>query len=295
MSNSYNKGFYIQQMKESRTSASHVLPVLFEYYKPKSVIDIGCGTGSWLAEYVANGVNDIIGIDGDYVDRPMLQIPRDKFLPHDLSKASDIRLGRRFDLAMSLEVAEHIPHDLSQDFIGWITGLADVVMFSAAIPYQGGTDHVNENWIEYWALIFRKFSFYPLDIIRSRIWNNPNVCWWYRQNIIVYARESVMSTLFPAFDKKTIPPSLVHPEIFLSACVRGNENEGAFYARDLNYYRRLVKACKESRTEVKQDVVYNNLFNVLFDGKGKLRKKTGRQSRKNGIKSFLGKFWQRDE
>jgi hypothetical protein len=83
---------------------------------------------------------------------------------------------------MSLEVAEHLPPDRSNSFIAELTALAPVALFSAAIPQQGGTDHINERWQSYWAGLFKKRGFSPLDVIRPAVWENDAVERWYRQN-----------------------------------------------------------------------------------------------------------------
>jgi hypothetical protein len=91
---------------------------------------------------------------------------------------------------VSLEVAEHLREDSALDFIGSLTRAGDVVMFSAAIPGQGGSNHVNEQWQSYWCDLFGKHEFIPFDILRPFIWNHQEVSEYYRQNIIVYCSKS---------------------------------------------------------------------------------------------------------
>ena len=60
--------------------------------------------------------------------------------------AQPLQIDRRFDLALSLEVAEHLPPECGSEFVQTLTDLSSVILFSAAIPFQGGTDHLNEQW-----------------------------------------------------------------------------------------------------------------------------------------------------
>jgi SAM-dependent methyltransferase len=171
-----------------------------ELVNPKSVLDIGCGTGTWLKIFGDLGVNDYLGVDGDYVDRSLLKIPHDKFYPYDLSKK--LNLGRKFDLIVSLEVAEHLPKSAADLFVDTLVTHGDVILFSAAIPGQGGQNHLNEQWQEYWKLKFQRHDFHFHDIVRPIIWSNQKVEWWYKQNIFL-VKKGIVSN----------PPmlNLVHP------------------------------------------------------------------------------------
>jgi SAM-dependent methyltransferase len=192
-SEKYTENFFDELEANSHKSAKVVLPILFQVIEPKSVIDIGCGTGTWLKvcdEML--GVKDYLGIEGPYVKPQMLKIPIEKVQFKDLKDAFDP--GRKFDLAMSLEVAEHLPTDYSRQFIQRLTDLSDLILFSAAIPQQEGTYHINEQYPEFWAKYFEEFGFVPVDYIRPRIWNHPEVEYWYQQNIILYVKKSIINT-----------------------------------------------------------------------------------------------------
>jgi hypothetical protein len=120
---------------------------------------------------------------------------------------------------MTLEVAEHLPESRAANFVAELTRLAPVVLFSAAIPSQGGLNHVNERWPDYWAALFAMHGYRAADVVRWRVWNDPQVTWWYKQNIVLFAREDVVAAnakLRAAIDRA--PPSslsVVHPEQFL--------------------------------------------------------------------------------
>src|SRR3989304_9166891 len=134
----YDKQFFDQMTEGSLSSARVVLPILFGYFKPTSVVDVGCGRGTWLKPAAEFGVQQLQGIDGDYVERDSLLIDEQNFQAWDLAEKID--MGRRFDLAICVEVAEHLPFSRSETFVAELTQLSDVVLFSAALPYQGGTD-----------------------------------------------------------------------------------------------------------------------------------------------------------
>lgn len=213
----YNQQFYENQQQGSIKSAQVVVPMIINLIQPKSVVDVGCGVGSWLSVFADCGVDDYLGLDGEYVDEEMLLIPQVKYQSCDVKQS--INLNREFDLAISLEVAEHLPANKAEDFVKSLTGLAPVVMFSAAIPYQGGTGHVNEQWPEYWQNYFHKYGYVLFDAIRAKIWNDAAVEPWYRQNIFLYLREDCIDR-YPQVKKEvegkqSLPLALVHPETYL--------------------------------------------------------------------------------
>lgn len=204
----YDAGFYLDQQDGSLRSARVVIPMLLEAFRVRSAVDIGCGVGTWLSVLRDGGVDDVIGIDGDYVDRAMLKIPGQRFVAADLRQK--LPVDRGFDLALCLEVAEHLPPALGEALVGHLTSLAPVVAFSAAIPGQGGTDHINEQWQDHWRVRFAKRGFRPYDVIRPRIWRNGQVEFWYRQNLVCYARDP-QPFLLSVPDEVSL--DLVHPEL----------------------------------------------------------------------------------
>lgn len=186
-----------------------VVPLLLKILNPRSVLDIGCGIGTWLHAFKMSGVNEVFGIDGDYVDRTLLKdfISTEEFRPTDLTYPFDLK--RKFDLAICLEVAEHLPESSATDFIHSICLHADTIIFSAAIPGQGGQNHINEHWMTYWKEKFSAEGYKLFDILRSEIWNNPGIDWWYKQNMVVFSKQPINTTLpeLPILN-------VVHPELF---------------------------------------------------------------------------------
>jgi SAM-dependent methyltransferase len=213
----YTNAYYQSLREGARRSARVVVPLVLRLLQPRKVVDVGCGQGSWLAVFREHGIEDILGIDGDYVDRGQLEIPPERFLSWDLTRP--LRLERSFDLAVSLEVAEHLPADGAGAFVESLTALAPVVLFSAAAPYQGGQNHINEQWPAYWAKWFAARDYVPIDCLRRHLWDDDRVEWWYAQNMLLFARRVYLERL-PLLRQEYeraggTAPSLVHPKRYL--------------------------------------------------------------------------------
>ena len=164
-----------------------VVPLIVDLIKPKSIVDVGCGIGTWLKAFEENDVIDYIGVDGSYVNKDLLKISKSRFVEADLT--ADWYLTRRFDLLLCLEVAEHLPESCADKFVESLVKYSDVIIFSAALPGQGGQNHLNEQWTLYWQKKFAKHKFYFHDVIRPLIWDNKKVDWWYRQNIFLLSKQ----------------------------------------------------------------------------------------------------------
>jgi len=214
----YGDDFQKMLLATSCQSAEQIVPYIMELVRPKSIVDVGCGVGAWLAAFRDIGhIKDYLGIDGDYIQKQHLLIDQSNFLAKNLEKMP-ITCGRSFDLAVSLEVAEHLAEELALPFVESLTRLAPVILFSAAIPNQGGANHIHERWPSYWAELFSRFHYVPVDCIRRKFWNNEKVSWWYSQNIILYAKFDQLEK-YPFLNKeydsfKEPPLSLVHPRLW---------------------------------------------------------------------------------
>jgi SAM-dependent methyltransferase len=193
-------------------SAKIMVPSILELTQARSVVDVGCGTGRWLVEFQACGVTDLLGIDADHIPTCSLRISQNHFVAQDLTLP--LKADRRFDLALSLEVGEHLPDSASHTFIRSLTALADVVVFSAAIPLQTGPGHINEQWPAYWAKRFADVGYVAIDCLRPLFWDNDRVEAYYAQNVIVYATSEAASYLNTDV-RPGLPRSLVHPRVWL--------------------------------------------------------------------------------
>jgi cyclopropane fatty-acyl-phospholipid synthase-like methyltransferase len=192
------------------SAAKQILPFLLSLKKVQSILDIGCGTGTWLKTALDFGVKDILGIDGVEIDQKELKISADQFINQDLTSA--INLNRHFDMLLCLEVAEHLPEEYAKTLIDTLTAHSDFIIFSAAIPNQGGQNHLNEQWPDYWQKLFLSKGYYPCDLLRNVFWNNKEVEWWYKQNMLIYAPKPVLINLNLTISEDV--RSLIHPELF---------------------------------------------------------------------------------
>ena len=206
----YGEQFFSGHRQGSRTSAEAILNPLLETLAPARIVDLGCGTGTWLSVAKAAGVQTVLGIDGDWVQPDWLEIPREQF--HNADLRHPLRVNERFDLALCLEVGEHLPLERAAGLVSDLTALAPVVLFSAAIPGQRGTNHINEQWPDFWAGLFAEHGYVPVDAIRLKYWNDPRVLFWYAQNSLLYVDQAHMPDGFEADEKP--PPRLVHPDLY---------------------------------------------------------------------------------
>ena len=189
----YNSHFYRYLASFATRSAEQIIPLLKAQLRIDSVADFGCGQGAWLSVWRKAGVA-VVGVDGPHVDQQSLMIDTKEFRVEDLSSPG-IYLGRHFDLVQSLEVAEHLSAERASDFIQVLTRHAPLVMFSAAVPGQGGEHHINEQPLEFWRTKFRGQGYIAIDYIRPQIARNALIQSWYRYNILLYVHEHVIGEL----------------------------------------------------------------------------------------------------
>ncbi len=183
----YSEEFFEYIERGSIASAKRFTVYLAPLLGVHSVLDVGCGRGAWLREWRHAGADIAHGVDGPYVRRDSLLIPAGDFTAVDLSTTFD--LGRRYDLVSSLEVAEHLPRACSETFVSSLVAHADLVLFSAATPGQGGENHINERPLSDWQELFRMKGFEAYDFIRPVFRNDRTIEPWYRFNSVLYASE----------------------------------------------------------------------------------------------------------
>jgi SAM-dependent methyltransferase len=188
---------------------------------PRSVLDVGCGRGVWLAAWRDLGVNELLGVDGEYVDRASLRIPEAHFVAKDI--AEPFRLGKRFELVQCLEVAEHIPERYADNLLDNLVGHGDVVLFSAAQPGQGGEHHVNEQPLSYWIRKFRSRGLRAFDFPRHVVDGVTDIEPWYRYNTLLFATDAAASSLASNVAQHELPetasPKEFRPFLWRARCM----------------------------------------------------------------------------
>jgi SAM-dependent methyltransferase len=167
-------------------SAEKIVPLLLDEFPTiKSVLDVGCGLGTWLAAFQRRGIEDILGIDGPWTPVDQLVIPAQCFLPVDLREINFLELRSPFDIVICLEIIEHLPDENATDLITFLTTMSPVIFFSAAYPGQGGHFHVNEQPREYWLSKFATRGFFPRELPGLKDITDAN--FWYTNAFLLEA------------------------------------------------------------------------------------------------------------
>ncbi len=207
----YGDAFYAYQQIGSLKSARAVAPFVLRHLKAASILDVGCGAGAWLAAYLEAGVSEVVGVDGGYVRPEQLLVDASRFQATNV--ASPFRLGREFDVAQCLEVAEHLDPSASETLVDNLVAHAPIVVFSAAPPGQGGEHHVNERPYEYWRDLFEARGYRLFDFLRRQVRDRSDVEAWYRYNLLVFVRDDAIDRLDPAVAATRIAAKARVPEL----------------------------------------------------------------------------------
>ena len=178
---------------------------IFPDSKPQSLLDVGCGIGTWLRASLDFGVAKVIGVDGIAIEKSDLLVPGSVFQQRDLTQLLD--MGRRFDVVLCLEVAEHLERNFGPILLDSLVRHADVIVFSAACPGQPGQHHVNCQWPSYWQKLFNKRGYVCSDDVRWRMWSDDAIEPWYRQNMMVARKDSNSA------GKEKAIESVIHPSM----------------------------------------------------------------------------------
>jgi SAM-dependent methyltransferase len=184
------------------------LPMLFPEGLPQSILDVGCGKGTWLSAAINLGAKDVFGIDGIDIPKEKLHFSSEFFKVCDLT--SPIDLNRRFDAVFCFEVAEHLDAEFAPILIQNLTKHSDHIYFSAACPDQFGQHHVNCQWPEYWQELFNNFGFICEDSLRWRILGVEEIEPWYRQNMIFARKDTNKAGKEPRIS------GIIHSKMYVS-------------------------------------------------------------------------------
>jgi len=214
MTTTYTPSFYEQIRAGCVRSAEVIAPLVHKLLKPRTVVDVGCGEGWWAKHFAELGC-EVRGFDGNWPGTGYA-LGAEQFIAVDLATDGIVQAGPAVDLVVSLEVAEHLPPTRAVWFIAdLVSSKPRALLFSAAIPGQGGVGHVNEQWQSYWASLIEAHGYRVTGNLRRELWTDQRVEPWYRQNLLLAVREDVENkgALFNLFARPE-PLDLVHPDIW---------------------------------------------------------------------------------
>ncbi|MFC1753745.1 methyltransferase domain-containing protein [Thermoproteota archaeon] len=186
----YNGSFFDKNLKMNMPIASRMVNVLVSHFNPKSVVDVGCGNAEFLSCFQKKGV-EVKGYEGSA--HAIARCVIDKRLVEKFDLRNHIDSNRTYDLAMCLEVAEHIEKIFSAKLVENLVGLSSIVVFTAAPPGQGGHFHINEQPREFWFNLFRSKGFEFDAGMTEKIKNDfkeKDVLWWYSANLMIFIKRN---------------------------------------------------------------------------------------------------------
>lgn len=209
----YTDEFYNRHAAKSYHSAITILGYLLKYLEINSVLDFGCGLGTWCKAATELGITNAYGIDLHKYHEKNMYISESNY--HSLDLRKKVKLNYDIDLAISVEVAEHIENKHCQTFLNNICLHSKVVLFSAAVPFQGGRNHINEQPLSYWVNKFNQKGYLLMDYIREQIWNDQSIDIWYRNNCVLFVHEDSYSEIHDRFGVKKSLIDVIHPDMLI--------------------------------------------------------------------------------
>ena len=218
----YDGAYYDTFRQQSFDAGVKLLSHLKSHHPFRSVVDIGCGAGTWILAAksiieLSGEKPDLLGIDGEY-GQSIVDLSTAHFMFLDLENR--VHLPQKFDLAICLEVAEHLSRDRASTLVEDLCAASDTVFFSAAIPGQGGANHINEQWQDYWHSLFSEQGFFAVDFFKQKFWNDTTFsqCPYYVANSFVYVQteSTLLNAGYPIIPKGHWSLKVAHPSLFYS-------------------------------------------------------------------------------
>lgn len=204
----YDEEFFTPRREMTIESARTILGIVKKQYSFQSVVDVGCGTGTWLSVAKTMGAT-VKGFEGPWLQSNAVD---DVTIPIERVDLENTLPPSGADLAICLEVAEHLSLARANSLVKELCAIAPCVLFSAAIPNQGGVGHINEEWQSAWAARFAENGYQPRDIVRPDIWLIDSIPYWYRQNLLLYVSKDTAERIQPP--RNSLPLDIVHPVKF---------------------------------------------------------------------------------
>lgn len=185
----YNKEYYLHIDADASRSAPPIVDSVVSQFAPRTLIDVGCGSGALLAAFKAKGISTT----GLEYSSAGLKACKERGLnvnQFDIESDRPQNLGK-FDAVCCFEVAEHVDERFANKLVDLLVSFAPVVFFTAAVPGQGGSDHINEQPHEYWIEKFKKRDYQLLSDITNQWrleWGSKDVAEFYYMNIMVFKK-----------------------------------------------------------------------------------------------------------
>jgi SAM-dependent methyltransferase len=204
-----------QLLSQNRHTAAVVFGLLDRLLTINSVLDLGCGIGTWMEVALKKPERTVLGVEVDAFAPQDLLVPAETIINASIGRPLD--LHRRFDLVLCLETAEHIEQEFAAEIVSNCVRHSGIILFSAAVPGQGGTNHINEQPPEYWQCLFHQAGYDVVDLLRPAIWCDVGVPAWYKQNMLLFVNrqeDSILQALRAEESQTRMPLHRIHPSLF---------------------------------------------------------------------------------
>jgi SAM-dependent methyltransferase len=239
MSKIYNNDFFLFHKENSFQAAKLIVPIILDTFVINSVVDVGCGNGSWLRVFLDHGINNICGYDISDLEQEAYLVNKKFIKTNNNFTSIDFSIKGKYDLLICLEVVEHLPRKISKNFIKKISNVSPLILFSAAIPGQKGTGHVNEQVPSYWRRLFNDNDFVEIDFLKPLLWKNAKIAWWYRQNITMYISKPYLDSSVKLKELANLYPQLNENENLVLISERILQKHNFSITRKIiNYFKR---------------------------------------------------------
>ncbi len=188
----YNDKYYERHFAQYRKWENKIGEYLYEELKPNSVLDLGCGVGSYLEGFLNAGCKNLLGIELSFsdVEKYIVEDIRSHIIEGDVT--TSLNLNRKFDCVISFEVGEHIAPYGTEKFIDNLILCSDrYIILTAAPPGQRGTGHINLRSKDFWIeSIVSKGFLYREDLVEKyRVkWKEFNVEKYILNNLMVFKK-----------------------------------------------------------------------------------------------------------
>ena len=202
MINEYSDQFYESVTNRAEYSSRIIFSLLKNALHPKTFVDVGSGDGVWSLSALEHfeSINHVEAWDllaeKTYLDIAKKRFPSKNIISKRIDfESSDYGVEMVYDLAVCLETFEHLSPSACEKLSLFFSSHTRILIFSGAVPGQGGTNHINEQPFKTWQRNLLDFGFFPLDFIRPNIQDKKNVPSYYKNNIVLWVNSKFLHEL----------------------------------------------------------------------------------------------------